>query len=77
MSINYNDLLTTDEKREILVARISQFAREAYQYGLNLKAAELIGSESQIESIKKSLEVLEAAIKIHQIEFEELPKNKE
>jgi hypothetical protein len=75
MSIDYNTLLTSEQKKEILESRILQFAREAYQYSLNLKAAESVGSESQVESIKKSLEVLEAAIKIHKNELDELPPN--
>jgi hypothetical protein len=75
MSISYNDILSTEQKREILNARILQFARDAYQYNLNLKAAELIASSDQIESIKKSLEVLEAAISVHQKELDELPPN--
>jgi hypothetical protein len=75
MSISYNDILSTEQKREILNARILQFARDAYQYNLNLKAAELIASSDQVESIKKSLEVLEAAISVHQKELDELPPN--
>jgi hypothetical protein len=75
MSISYNDILSTEQKKEILNARILQFARDAYQYNLNLKAAELIASSDQIESIKKSLEVLEAAISVHQKELDELPPN--
>jgi hypothetical protein len=75
MSISYNDILSTEQKKEILNARILQFARDAYQYNLNLKAAELIASSEQVESIKKSLEVLEAAISVHQKELDELPSN--
>jgi hypothetical protein len=75
MSTNYNNILTTEQKKEILNARILQFARDAYQYNLNLKAAELIASSDQVESIKKSLEVLEAAISVHQKELDELPPN--
>jgi hypothetical protein len=75
MSISYNDILSTEQKKEILNARILQFARDAYQYNLNLKAAELIASNDQVESIKKSLEVLEAAISVHQKELDELPPN--
>jgi hypothetical protein len=75
MSISYNDILSTEQKKEILNARILQFARDAYQYNLNLKAAELIASSDQVESIKKSLEVLEAAISVHQKELDELPPN--
>ena len=72
MSIDYSTLLTPQQKREILSGRISQFAGEAYQYTLNLKTAESVGTEEQIESIKKSIEVLEAAIKVHQDELAEL-----
>jgi len=75
MSTSYNDILSTEQKKEILNARILQFARDAYQYNLNLKAAELIASSDQVESIKKSLEVLEAAISVHQKELDELPPN--
>jgi hypothetical protein len=75
MSKTYNDILSTEQKKEILNARILQFARDAYQYNLNLKAAELIASSEQVESIKKSLEVLEAAISVHQKELDELPPN--
>lgn len=73
MSIDYSSLLTGQQKREILSGRVSQFAAEAYQYSLNLKTAESVGTEEQIESIKKSIEVLEAAIKVHQDELAELP----
>jgi hypothetical protein len=75
MSKNYSDILSTEQKKEILNARILQFARDAYQYNLNLKAAELIASSDQVESIKKSLEVLEAAISVHQKELDELALN--
>jgi hypothetical protein len=72
MSIDYSNILSAEQKTEILTARILQFARDAYQYKLNLKAARLIGSEDQIEKIEKSLEVLEAAISVHQEELDSL-----
>jgi molecular chaperone DnaK (HSP70) len=73
MSLDYNSLLTADQKRTLLQGRIQQFASEAYQYTLNLKTAEELGSEDQVESIKKSITVLETAIKIHQEELSKLP----
>jgi len=75
MSIDYMNILSAEQKREILSARILQFARDAYQYNLNLKAAKIIGSEDQVEKIQKSLEVLEAAIGVHQEELDNLPPN--
>jgi hypothetical protein len=77
MSIDYSNILSTEQKREILTARVLQFARDAYQYDLNLKAAKLIGSEDQIEKIEKSLEVLEAAISVHQKELDSLQPSTE
>jgi hypothetical protein len=73
MSINYDALLSPEQKRQLLEGRISQFAGEAYQYTLNLKTAEEVGSEDQVAGIKKSLEILESAIKIHQEELAALP----
>ena len=77
MSTDHSNFLTTEQKREILTARVLQFARDAYQYNLNLKTAKLIGSEDQVEKIQKSLDVLEAAISVHQKEIDELPPNEE
>jgi hypothetical protein len=73
MSIDFSSMLSPEQKRQLLEGRIAQFAGEAYQYTLNLKTAEQVGSEEQIESIKKSVEVLEAAIKVHQEELSQLP----
>jgi hypothetical protein len=73
MSLDYSSLLTTDQKRNLLQGRIQQFASEAYQHTLNLKTAESLGSEDQIESINKSINILETAIKIHQEELSKLP----
>jgi hypothetical protein len=71
--MDYSSLLTTDQKINLLQGRIQQFASEAYQYTLNLKTAEELGSEDQLESIKKSIEVLDTAIKVHQEELSKLP----
>jgi hypothetical protein len=71
--MDYSSLLTTEQKRELLQNRIQQFASEAYQYTLNLKTAETIGTEDQVEGIKRSIAVLDSAIKIHQEELASLP----
>jgi hypothetical protein len=73
MSLDYSLLLTADQKRNLLQGRIQQFASEAYQYTLNLKTAEELGSEDQLEGIKKSIDILETAIKVHQEELSKLP----
>jgi hypothetical protein len=73
MSIDYSSLLTVNQKRNLLQGRIQQFASEAYQHTLNLKTAEELGSKEQTEGIKRSIDVLETAIKIHQEELSKLP----
>ena len=70
--MDYSLLLTLEQKKSLLEGRIQQFASEAYQYTLNLKTAQAVGTENQIESIKKSIEVIDLAIKIHQKELAEL-----
>jgi hypothetical protein len=71
--MDYSSLLTPEQKRSLLENRIQQFASEAYQYSLNLKTAESVGTEDQIDGIKKSIEILESAIKVHQDELSKLP----
>jgi hypothetical protein len=73
MSLDYSSLLTPEQKRGLLENRIQQFASEAYQYSLNLKTAQEIASEDQIEQIQKSIDVLETAIRVHQEELKQLP----
>jgi hypothetical protein len=73
MSVDFSSLLTPEQKRGLLEGRIQQFASEAYQYTLNLKTAEAVGTEEQVDGIKKSIEVLESAIKVHQEELATLP----
>jgi hypothetical protein len=73
MSIDFASLLSPEQKRNLLENRIQQFASEAYQYTLNLKTAQDVGTEEQIEGIKKSIDVLESAIKVHQEELKALP----
>ena len=70
--MDYSLLLTLEQKKSLLEGRIQQFASEAYQYTLNLKTAQAVGTEDQIKNIKKSIEVVDSAIKIHQKELTEL-----
>jgi hypothetical protein len=72
MSIDYNALLTSDQKRQILEARLAQFASEAYQVTLNLATAEKLGNQEQIDKVKSNLNLLETAIVVHQEELSTL-----
>ncbi len=73
MTINYSELLTDDQKRNILQQRISQFAAEAYQHSLNKQTCASLEDEAGVESADKSLAILEAAIAVHKAELEALP----
>jgi hypothetical protein len=72
MSVDYNALLTSDQKRQILEARLAQFASEAYQVTLNLATAEKLGNQEQIDKVKSNLNLLETAIIVHQEELSTL-----
>jgi hypothetical protein len=72
MSVDYNALLTSDQKRQILEARLAQFASEAYQVTLNLATAEKLGNQEQIDKVKSNLNLLETAIVVHQEELSTL-----
>lgn len=72
MAIDFAALLTDEQKRTILEQRISQFAVEAYQHSLNRKSAEVANSEVATQGVDKNLEILEAAITIHQEALAEL-----
>lgn len=73
MTIDYSELLTNDQKRNILQQRIAQFAAEAYQHTLNKKSLEALNDEAGIEASDKSLQILESAIQVHKAELEALP----
>jgi hypothetical protein len=73
MSIDFDAVLTNEQKAEIIQQRITQFAAEAYQHELNKKTADELGSEEQIENINKNLEILETAINVHKEELDKLP----
>lgn len=72
MPIDYNSLLTPEQKSSILNQRISQFAAEAWQHELNKQTCELIGDSEGVQSAEKALAVLEAAISVHSQELSSL-----
>jgi hypothetical protein len=73
MSIDFDTVLTNEQKAEIIQQRITQFAAEAYQHMLNKKTAEKVGAEDQVENIEKNIATLEAAIAVHKEELAKLP----
>ena len=72
MAIDFGSLLTDEQKASLIQQRISQFAGEAYQHTLNKATAEKLGATDQAETAEKNLELLEAAIEVHQAELAKL-----
>jgi hypothetical protein len=64
MSIDFNSLLTVDERKAIVSQRVQQLAVEAYQLTLNLKVvnAQEEPSEQAITEITNNLTLLEQLI---------------
>jgi hypothetical protein len=64
MSIDFNSLLTVDERKAVVTQRVQQLAVEAYQLTLNLKVvnAQEEPSEQAITEITNNLTLLEQLI---------------
>lgn len=73
MTINFSELLSSEQKRNLIENRIAQFAAEGYQHTLNLSAAEKLEDEQLIEASQKAIETLSAAIETHEAELAALP----
>jgi hypothetical protein len=74
MSIDFNSLLTVDERTSVVTQRIQQLAVEAYQLSLNLNvinAQEEPNEQAQTE-INKNLDLLEQMISVYKQELDSL-----
>ena len=72
MAINYENLLTQDQKKAIVENRLQQFAAEAYQTELNREIQIRQGDELASEACTASLELIESAIEVHEEELAKL-----
>lgn len=72
MAVDYTTLLTTEQKREILAQRMTQFAAEAYQHSLNKLTCEALNDTEGVEATDKAITTLEAAINVHAAELSAL-----
>jgi hypothetical protein len=72
MAIDFNNLLTHDQKRDLLTQRIQQFATEAYQHELNRQIATSVNDAQAVEQAEAALVTLEPAIDVHQVELDGL-----
>ena len=71
MSIDFNTLLTVDERKAVVTQRVQQLAVEAYQLTLNLKvvnAQEEPNEQAQTE-IGNNLNLLEQMISVYNEEL--------
>jgi hypothetical protein len=74
MSNNFSAYLTDEQKQEIILQRIQQFAVEGYQISINRKVAEDNGDETVVAEIDKNIETLTSVIAAYQAELDALPK---
>lgn len=72
MAINFEELLTVEQKQQILQQRISQFAAEAWQHQLNKQTCQTLNDVEGETAANNALSVLEAAIQVHQDKLTEL-----
>lgn len=72
MTINYNELLTVEQKKAIVEQRITNFAAEAYQHSLNKVANENMQEAEMVAAAEKSIKILEEAIAVYQAELQRL-----
>lgn len=66
MAIDFNNLLTAEQKTQIINQRIEQFATEAFQHELNKQVAESVGDTASIAQADEALVILESAITTYQ-----------
>jgi hypothetical protein len=74
MSIDFNSLLTVEERTSVVTQRIQQLAVEAYQLSLNLNvinAQEEPNEQAQTE-INNNLNLLEQMISVYKQELDTL-----
>lgn len=69
MAIDFDSLISNENKVELIKQRLGQFIGEAYQLTLNKRTAEQLGKADQTEAIDENLRLLEVAIKVHQDEL--------
>ena len=74
MSIDFNSLLTVEERTSVLTQRIQQLAVEAYQLSLNLTVinAQPEPNEQAQTEINNNLNLLEQMISVYKQELDSL-----
>lgn len=76
MAINYDELLTIDQKVQILNNRMSQLIVEGYQNSVGMKTAVKLNLQEQIDQIQHILNIIEASLVSHKEELDSLLASK-
>lgn len=69
----FDEYINDEAKASLLRERIAKFAIEGYQHELNLKFAEEAGDSEAAHKSQQSIEIIEAAIALHERELVEIP----
>lgn len=74
MSIDFNSLLTVDERKAVVTQRVQQLAVEAYQLSLNQNVlnAQTEPNEQALTEIGNNLALLEEMISVYKQELDSL-----
>jgi hypothetical protein len=74
MSIDFNSLLTVEERTSVVTQRVQQLAVEAYQLTLNLNVfkAQEVPNEKALTEINSNLDLLEQMISVYNQELDSL-----
>lgn len=74
MSIDFNSLLTVEERKSVVTQRVQQLAVEAYQLTLNLNVfnAQEEPNEKALLEITNNLNLLEQLISVYKQELDSL-----
>jgi hypothetical protein len=74
MSIDFNSLLTIEERKAVVTQRVQQLAVEAYQLTLNLNVlnAQEEPNEQALTEINNNLNLLEQMIAVYKAELDSL-----
>ena len=67
--MNFEELLSADQRKEILESRILNFAVEAYQVSLNKQVAEATEDLVAVEQATNALATLQSAIQVYKDEL--------
>lgn len=74
MSIDFNSLLTVEERKAVVTQRVQQLAVEAYQLSLNLNVlnAQEEPNEQALTEINNNLNLLDQMISVYKQELDSL-----